>query len=178
MLIQTDKQHHLRASDRFFHWIQKGVPLRIEIGMKEVSQNNAVLVRRDTREKIVATLDSISKKYKNPYATRIKIRVCFRCTTKIRKYRRNQKNFYLLPKISLFRKDSLENSNYKQAQELAPTLRCVIPTQYAIPKSTLNTAGFPEKIHFLFWISSSKIKRIVALVCSWILSAVSFVPSQ
>ena len=28
--------------------------------MKEVSQNNAVLVRRDNREKIVATLDSIA----------------------------------------------------------------------------------------------------------------------
>ena len=36
------------------------MPLRIEIGMKEVSQNNAVLVRRDNREKIVATLDSIA----------------------------------------------------------------------------------------------------------------------
>ena len=59
LLIQTDEQHHLRASDRFFHWIQKGVPLRIEIGMKEVTQNNAVLVRRDNREKIIVTLDNL-----------------------------------------------------------------------------------------------------------------------
>ncbi len=61
LLIQTDKQHHLRASDRFFYWIQKGVPLRIEIGMREVSQKNAVLVRRDNREKLVATLDNITE---------------------------------------------------------------------------------------------------------------------
>ena len=28
LLIQTDEQYHLRASDRFFHWIQKGVPFK------------------------------------------------------------------------------------------------------------------------------------------------------
>ena len=37
----------------------KGVPLRLEIGPKDIEQNQCVLVRRDTREKIVVSLDEL-----------------------------------------------------------------------------------------------------------------------
>ena len=37
----------------------KGVPLRLEIGPKDIEQNQCVLVRRDNREKIVASLDRL-----------------------------------------------------------------------------------------------------------------------
>lgn len=37
----------------------RGIPLRIEIGPKDMEANQAVIVRRDTREKIVASLDTI-----------------------------------------------------------------------------------------------------------------------
>ena len=37
----------------------KGVPLRLEIGPKDMEQNQCVLVRRDNREKIVVSLNEL-----------------------------------------------------------------------------------------------------------------------
>ena len=39
----------------------RGIPVRVEIGPKDIEANQAVLVRRDTREKIVVSLDDIEK---------------------------------------------------------------------------------------------------------------------
>ena len=40
----------------------KGIPTRIEIGPKDIEKNQAVIVRRDTREKIVVSLDELEEK--------------------------------------------------------------------------------------------------------------------
>ena len=40
---------------------KKGVPVRIEIGPKDVAKGNSVLVRRDTGEKTIVPIDSIDK---------------------------------------------------------------------------------------------------------------------
>ena len=40
----------------------QGIPTRIEIGPKDIEQNQVVVVRRDTREKIVVSLDEIETK--------------------------------------------------------------------------------------------------------------------
>ena len=39
--------------------LRKGIPARIEIGPKDIENNQAVIVRRDTREKYVVSLDVI-----------------------------------------------------------------------------------------------------------------------
>ena len=44
---------------KFSEHEMKGVPLRIEIGPKDIEKNQAVLVRRDTREKIFVSLENI-----------------------------------------------------------------------------------------------------------------------
>lgn len=44
---------------KFSEYEMKGVPLRLEIGPKDIEQNQCVLVRRDTREKIVVSLDEL-----------------------------------------------------------------------------------------------------------------------
>ena len=40
----------------------KGVPLRIELGPKDIENNSCVVVRRDNREKTVVSLDELDKK--------------------------------------------------------------------------------------------------------------------
>ena len=40
----------------------KGIPVRIEIGPKDIEANQAVIVRRDTREKIVAAIPELAAK--------------------------------------------------------------------------------------------------------------------
>ncbi len=44
---------------KFSEYEMKGVPVRIEIGPKDIEQNQAVLVRRDNREKTIVSLDDI-----------------------------------------------------------------------------------------------------------------------
>lgn len=40
----------------------KGIPTRIEIGPKDIENNQCIIVRRDTREKIVVSLDEVEVK--------------------------------------------------------------------------------------------------------------------
>lgn len=44
---------------KFAEYEMKGVPLRVEIGPKDMEQNQCVLVRRDTGEKSVVSLDTL-----------------------------------------------------------------------------------------------------------------------
>ncbi len=47
---------------KFAEYEMKGVPLRLEIGPRDIEQNQCVIVRRDTREKIVVSLDELETK--------------------------------------------------------------------------------------------------------------------
>ena len=47
---------------KFSEQEMKGIPVRIEIGPKDIEANQAVIVRRDTREKIVTDLSELSEK--------------------------------------------------------------------------------------------------------------------
>ncbi|MBO5034915.1 MAG: proline--tRNA ligase, partial [Oscillospiraceae bacterium] len=49
---------------KFAEYEMKGVPLRLELGPKDMEQNQCVLVRRDSGEKIVASLDGIEETVK------------------------------------------------------------------------------------------------------------------
>ncbi len=44
---------------KFSEQEMKGIPMRIEIGPKDIENNQAVIVRRDTHEKIVVSLDQV-----------------------------------------------------------------------------------------------------------------------
>lgn len=44
---------------KFSEYEMKGVPLRLEIGPKDIENNQCVLVRRDNREKIIVSLDEL-----------------------------------------------------------------------------------------------------------------------
>lgn len=57
----------LDASDKMPGWKfneyeMKGVPLRLEVGPKDIENNQVVLVRRDTREKIMVSMDELENK--------------------------------------------------------------------------------------------------------------------
>ncbi|MBD3351159.1 MAG: proline--tRNA ligase [Candidatus Lokiarchaeota archaeon] len=46
---------------KFYHWEQKGIPLRIEVGPRDLKKNQMVTVRRDNREKQFISLDNIKE---------------------------------------------------------------------------------------------------------------------
>ena len=47
---------------KFSEQEMRGIPLRVEIGPKDIEKNQAVIVRRDTREKVFVSLDEIDTK--------------------------------------------------------------------------------------------------------------------
>lgn len=57
-LDDSDKQ----PGWKFSQYEMQGVPLRMELGPKDIEKNQCVLVRRDTREKIVVSLDEVESK--------------------------------------------------------------------------------------------------------------------
>ena len=59
--VKLDEREE-RPGSKFFHWEKKGVPLRIEIGPRDIENNNAVLVRRDNMEKEEVSLENITVK--------------------------------------------------------------------------------------------------------------------
>lgn len=68
-LVNANVSVKVDASDKSPGWKfseqeVKGIPIRIEIGPKDIESNQAVIVRRDTREKIVVALDELEGKVK------------------------------------------------------------------------------------------------------------------
>lgn len=50
---------------KFAQYEMKGVPLRLEIGPRDIENNQCVLVRRDNREKIFVSLDNLEAEIEN-----------------------------------------------------------------------------------------------------------------
>jgi prolyl-tRNA synthetase len=51
----------IRPGGKYFEWEKKGVPIRIELGPKDIASDSAILVRRDTGEKVKTSLDKIDE---------------------------------------------------------------------------------------------------------------------
>ncbi len=49
-----------RPGEKFYEWERKGVPVRVEFGPKDMANNQAVLVRRDTGEKETVALSDFA----------------------------------------------------------------------------------------------------------------------
>ena len=61
-LVARLKAAGLRVKGDFSDWEMKGVPLRVEIGPKDIENGQCVAVRRDNREKIVVKLDELEQR--------------------------------------------------------------------------------------------------------------------
>ncbi|CAH1731165.1 unnamed protein product [Aphis gossypii] len=57
----TDLRDNYSPGWKFNHWELKGVPLRLEIGPKDLDRNQMVAVRRDSGEKLTISLEGCSK---------------------------------------------------------------------------------------------------------------------
>lgn len=60
--VEIDLRDNLRPGEKYYEWEKKGVPIRIEVGPKDLEKNTAVLVRRDTGEKESCSLNSIKER--------------------------------------------------------------------------------------------------------------------
>lgn len=58
ILSQVDVRD-IRPGEKYYEWEKKGVPVRVELGPKDIANDSAVIVRRDTGEKMKVRLDLI-----------------------------------------------------------------------------------------------------------------------
>jgi len=59
--IRFDDRAEYTPGWKYHEWEQKGVPLRMEIGPKDIAKNQVVLVRRDTGEKIFSPMSHLAE---------------------------------------------------------------------------------------------------------------------
>jgi prolyl-tRNA synthetase len=62
--VLLDKEKEKRPGYKYYYYDIKGIPLRIDVGEKEVEENSIIIVRRDTKEKIRVSLEEITEKVK------------------------------------------------------------------------------------------------------------------
>ncbi len=59
--VHLDDRDYETPGSKFNEWEKKGVPLRIELGPKDLEKNSATIVRRDSREKIIQPIAALPK---------------------------------------------------------------------------------------------------------------------
>ena len=60
--MKLDLRDHVSPGYKFNDWEMKGVPLRIELGPRDIENGECILVRRDTAEKIIVKLNELENK--------------------------------------------------------------------------------------------------------------------
>lgn len=57
--VHVDDRVGIKPGAKYYHWELRGVPLRLEIGPRDIASGSGVLVRRDSREKRPIAFDSL-----------------------------------------------------------------------------------------------------------------------
>ncbi|MDQ6887494.1 MAG: proline--tRNA ligase [Gemmatimonadota bacterium] len=59
--VHLDSRENMKPGAKYYEWELRGVPLRMELGPRDLDANQAVLVRRDTGQKIPVSLDRVAE---------------------------------------------------------------------------------------------------------------------
>lgn len=60
--VELDDRAEVTPGFKFNHWELRGIPVRIEIGPRDIENNECILFRRDTLEKETVSLDNLDEK--------------------------------------------------------------------------------------------------------------------
>jgi len=59
--VHVDDREGIKPGAKYYEWELRGIPLRLELGPRDLDQNQAILVRRDTGEKRAVLLSSVGE---------------------------------------------------------------------------------------------------------------------
>src|SRR5688572_19577226 len=59
--VHLDDRDGMKPGAKYYEWELRGIPVRLEVGPRDLDSNQCVLVRRDNRVKRTVTLDSIGE---------------------------------------------------------------------------------------------------------------------
>ncbi len=63
--VELDDRKEVSPGFKFNYWELRGVPVRVEIGPKDIENNECIVFRRDTLEKETVSLDDLESKLEN-----------------------------------------------------------------------------------------------------------------
>ncbi len=140
---------------KFSEYEMKGVPVRLEIGPKDIEKNQVVLVRRDTREKMFVSIDELESKLKQLMED-----VQQGLFEKAKEMR--DKKTYVAKTLAEFEKTAQENPGFIKAmwcgdracedlikEKTTATSRCM-PFEQENLSDTCVCCGKPAK-HMVYW---------------------------
>ncbi|MDW8084080.1 MAG: proline--tRNA ligase, partial [Candidatus Caldarchaeum sp.] len=61
-VVKLDDREDVTPGEKFYYWEKMGVPVRVEVGPREVAENKATVFRRDTLEKTLVDAEELEKK--------------------------------------------------------------------------------------------------------------------
>ncbi len=59
--VHLDDRDGVKPGAKYYEWELQGIPLRLELGPRDLAKNQGILVRRDTREKRPVSLDTVGE---------------------------------------------------------------------------------------------------------------------
>jgi prolyl-tRNA synthetase len=59
--IHIDARDGMKPGAKYYEWELRGIPLRLELGPRDLAANQGVLVRRDTKQKTPVSLDTLGE---------------------------------------------------------------------------------------------------------------------
>lgn len=59
--VKIDDRENMRPGEKFFYWERRGIPVRIEIGSRDIASQTVMVARRDTGEKQSIAMDVLSQ---------------------------------------------------------------------------------------------------------------------
>jgi len=59
--VRLDDRDNMKPGAKYYEWEMRGVPVRMELGPRDLDANQAVLVRRDSGEKKTVSLDGVGE---------------------------------------------------------------------------------------------------------------------
>jgi prolyl-tRNA synthetase len=63
--VELDQRVDMTPGAKYYYWELRGVPVRVEIGPRDVKQSQVTIVRRDTMEKQICKMDDASRAVKD-----------------------------------------------------------------------------------------------------------------
>ncbi len=130
VLVDTDSTKTPGA--KYYHWELRGVPLRIELGMRDIESGQAVMVDRIEKKKSFVPLASVAETVQAEL-TRLQALLLEKATQK------RDAQWYTVHKIADFGADLAEKGGFYQAgwcrseacekvvKEHKATIRCILP---------------------------------------------------
>jgi prolyl-tRNA synthetase len=153
--IHIETRDYMSVGERFFDAEKQGIPVRIEIGPKDIENNQVVIARRDTGEKASVNLDQVQSTIKS-LLDHIQINL-YEKAKQFRDERIYIANSYDELKdivenkqgFALAHWDGTEETEAKVKEETKATIRC-IPFNLGKEEGVCIISGKPSKRRVLF----------------------------